>query len=128
MKNSLIRLALAISSTLLVACSVEKTSSETYEVKTPSREEVNRKTETARTNAREAGKDIKEGARTLGDEVREGGKAVAQSETGQEIKEGAKVAGAEIKEAGREAASATGRALERAGKSMQKHAKPGDQP
>jgi len=128
MKNSLVRLATSLAATLFLACTVEKTASDTYEVKTPTREEVNRTTTTATTNAAEAGHDIKEGAKAVGEEIRETGREVAQSETGQEIKAGAKEAGKDLKEAGRDVAGATGRALERAGKSMQKHAKPGNQP
>ncbi len=49
-------------------------------------------------------------------------------EAGRDAKAAAIEAGKDVKEAGREAAHATGTALEKAGKKIQKHSKPGNQP
>lgn len=102
---------------LLTACKVEKTGPDTYVVKTPSQEEVNRTATTATTNAAEAGRDIKEKA-----------KEVANSDQAAKVREEGRELGKDISEAGRTAAKATGAALERARKKMQEHAKPGNQP
>lgn len=117
-KNSLIIAACAAS---LLACSVEKTGEDTYQVQTPDAQEVQAET-------REAAQQTETALENAGQEIREGARAVANSEAAQDAKEGAKELGREAAAAGREAANATGTALERAGKEMQQHSKPGDQP
>ncbi|HVR42897.1 MAG TPA: hypothetical protein VMS56_05570 [Thermoanaerobaculia bacterium] len=83
----------------LAGCEVEKTGEDTYQVEAPT-DEAERTADSAAERTREAGRELAEEAR----------------EAGQAIEQGA-----------RDAAHKTGTALEKAGKEMQKHSKPGDQ-
>ncbi len=100
MKKLILLIAIVILVIPAAACRVEKTGEDTYQVETPTPE------------AEAAAQRAKEGAQ----------------EAGQDIKEGAQEAGRDIKEGARDATRATGTAMEEAGKEMQEHAKPGDQP
>lgn len=111
----------------LFGCKVEKTGEDTYKVETPDPAEVKQET-------KEAGQDIREGAREVGQEAREAGRdiqegarEVAQSPAAQEIKEGAKQIGKGVGIAARDVTAAAGRGMEKAGKEMQEKAKPEDQ-
>jgi hypothetical protein len=100
MKRLMVAAAIVVLAIPFVACRVEKTGEDTYQVETPT-PEAERAAQQAGEQAREAGQEIKEGAQ----------------EAGQAVKEGA-----------RDATRETGKAMEKAGKEMQEKAKPGDQP
>lgn len=99
----------------LTACRVEKTTDEGYKVETAPEVE-------------EAARSVGEKAEGVAKTVKEEAEEFAQSPAGQKVKEGAKQVGEGLETAAREAAAATGRGLEKAGKKIQEHAKPDDQP
>lgn len=94
----------------LAACKVEKTGEDTYKVEAPT-PEAKAAGQEAAADAREAGREISADAK----------------EAGREIKADAKEVGKDVQAGAREATRKTGVAVEKAGKKMQKHAKPGDQ-
>jgi hypothetical protein len=110
MKKALIPIALL--TLLTVSCKVEKKSEHTYEVTTPTAEEVKTATANAADNVADKANEIKT----------EAGPAI------EKIKEGSKEAAKKTGEAARSAADATGKAVEKAGESLQEHSKPGNQP
>lgn len=100
MKKTLIAVAITLLALPFVACRVEKTGEDTYQVEAPTPE-------------------AEAAAERAAEETREAGQA---------IKEGAQEAGAAAVEGTRKAGQKVGEALEEAGKEMQEHSKPGDQP
>ena len=94
----------------LGACKVEKTGDDTYQVQAPT-PEAKAAGQEAAADAREAGQEIKADAK----------------EAGQEIKAETKEAARDVQAGTREATRETGKAVEKAGKKIQHHAKPGDQ-
>jgi len=119
-------LILALLLVLVAACRVEKSADDQYKVETPPQAE-----EAARDvkeGASEASRKIVSGTEAVAESVKEEAREFGQSPTGQKIKEGAKQVGEGLETAAREAAVATGKGIEKAGKKIQEHAKPGDQP
>lgn len=97
--------AVLVLATLVVpGCNIERTGEDRYQVETPTPE------------AEDAAERVEEGARRLGDEIAEGAEAVAESEAAQELEAGVRAAGQKA-----------GEGLEKAGKELQEHSKPGDQ-
>lgn len=94
----------------LAACKVEKTGEDTYQVQSPTPE--------AKAAGREAAADAREATQEISADAREAGR---------EIKADAKEVGKDVAAGAREATRETGKAVEKAGKKMQKHSKPGDQ-
>lgn len=99
---------------VLAGCRVEKTTDERYKVEPVPQ-------------AEEAARDAGEEAAGVAEKLKEEAKELAESPTGQKVKEGAKQVGEGLETAAREAAAATGRGLEKAGKKIQEHAKPDEQ-
>lgn len=85
---------------MLTACEVRQTGDDTYQVEAP--------TETAEQAGQEVVQETTTAVQELGEEAGEAAQAT--------------------EEAARDAAHATGTALEKAGREVQQHSKPGDQP
>jgi len=107
-----------------VSCKVEKTGSDTYQVKTPDmpKPDVRPAVEATRTAGREVGKDLKD----LGTTIQKGAQDIASSEAAQQAKqqtkEAAHSAGQAIKAGAAKAAVAAGDALKTAGQKAQSEA------
>lgn len=100
MKNCFVVTVVLLVSLSLFGCKVKKTDEDTYNVTIPTEK------------AREAARQMSERAK----------------EANEQMQEAAQEAAPVIEEKARDAAKGAGKAIEKAGKEIQQHSKPGDQP